>query len=129
MFFRRQVASTVLIVLAASASGCALIDRLSGVGEARRLQATGLQGAARIVEVWDTGITVNEDPVIGLAVEVSRADGSVYTATIPKSLVSRIDIPHFQPGIVVPVRIDPADESIVALDVYRYGGRKAGPSS
>lgn len=119
MSWRRQRAA-VLIVLAAMAGGCAMVDRMSGVAEARRLQETGLPATAIIVEVWDTGITVNDDPVIGLEIEVSRADGSVYAVTIPKSLVSRIDIPRFQPGSTVSVRIDPADSSIVALDVYRY---------
>jgi hypothetical protein len=117
---RKQMASAALIALAAIASGCAMVDRMSGVAEARRLQETGVPATATIVEVWDTGITVNNDPVIGLKVEVSNADGSVYTATIPKSLVSRIDIPQFQPGSIVAVRVDPGDVSIVALDVYRY---------
>ena len=101
-------------------AGCAVADRMSGVSEAKRLQATGMPANARILEIWDTGITVNDDPVIGLEVEVVRGDGSVYTATIPKSLVSRVDIPQFQPGQTVGVRIDPQDPAIVALDVYRY---------
>jgi hypothetical protein len=58
--------------------------------------------------------------VIGLEVEVSREDGSVYTATIPKSLISRLDVPQFQPGLPVSVRIDPQDPAKVAIDVYKY---------
>ena len=109
-----------LAALATTLSGCAMIDRMSGVEETRRLQEVGIAATARIVEVWDTGMTVNDDPVIGLRVEVSRADGSVYAATIAKSLVSRIHIPQFQPGSIVPVRIDPQDAANVALDFYRY---------
>ena len=100
--------------------GCSMIDRMSGVSEARRLQETGEPATARVVEIWDTGMTVNDDPVIGLRVEVSRADGSVYAATIAKSLVSRVHVPQFQPGATVPVRVDPEDAANVALDVYRY---------
>jgi hypothetical protein len=108
------------MLLAATLAGCALADRMSGVSDAKRLQQSGTPASARIVEIWDTGITVNDDPVIGLKVEVSREDGSIYTATIPKSLVSRVHIPQFQPGQTVSVRIDPQDPAVVALDVYHY---------
>ena len=101
-------------------AGCAVADRMSGVSEAKRLQEAGTPATARILKIWDTGITVNDDPVIGLEVEVSREDGSVYTATIPKSLISRLDIPQFQPGMSISVRIDPQDPTKVALDVYQY---------
>jgi hypothetical protein len=115
----RSIFSLMLLV-AMTSFGCTMIDRMSGVSEARRLQESGEPATARIVEVWDTGMTVNDDPVIGLRLEVNRADGSVYTATIAKSLVSRIHIPQFQPGSTVPVRIDPQDSANVALDVYQY---------
>ena len=113
---KRLHVAAVLVLL----TGCAMVDRMSGVSETKRLQENGEAASARILEIWDTGITVNDDPVIGLKVEVTRGDGSDYTATIPKSLVSRVDIPRFQPGATVPVRIDPQDPASVALDVYRY---------
>ncbi|HEX6900546.1 MAG TPA: hypothetical protein VF789_12555 [Thermoanaerobaculia bacterium] len=113
-----------LAILAVTSFGCSAItnkiDQMTGVSEARRLQETGEPATARILEIWDTGMTVNDDPVIGLRVEVSRADGSVYTTTIAKSLVSRVHIPQFQPGETVAVRIDPQNSANVALDVYQY---------
>ena len=109
-----------MAVLAALLSNCALIDRLSGVSEARRLQESGQPGSAKILEIWDTGITVNNDPVIGMRVEIERPEGTSYRAIIPKSLISRLDIPRFQPGSVVAVRIDPQDPSRMALDMYQY---------
>lgn len=108
------------LLLAVLLAGCAIADRMSGVSDAKRLQEAGTPATARILRIWDTGITVNDDPVIGLEVEVARGGGSVYNATIPKSLVSRVDIPQFQPGQTVNVRIDPQDPAIVALDIYRY---------
>ena len=117
---RRQVLAAVLAVLVSAASGCALIDRMSGVADAKRLQQSGLPATAKILELWDTGITVNDDPVISLRVEVTRPDGSVYTVVIPKSLVSRLDVPRFQPGSIVSVRIDPQNDQLVALDEYKY---------
>jgi hypothetical protein len=109
-----------ILLLTVLLAGCAIADRMSGVSEAKRLQETGTPATAHILKIWDTGITVNDDPVIGLEVEIAREDGSLYTATIPKSLVSRLDIPQFQPGLPVSVRIDPQDPAKVAIDVYKY---------
>jgi energy-converting hydrogenase Eha subunit H len=100
--------------------GCALIDRMSGVAETKQLQESGVAGSATILAVWDTGITVNDDPVIAMRVEVARPDGSVYSAVIPKTLISRLDVPRFQPGSTVPVRIDPQDPLHMAVDAYHY---------
>ena len=58
--------------------------------------------------------------MIAMRVEVSRPDGSVYDAVIPKTLISRLDVPRFQPGSTVPVRIDPQDPLHMAVDVYHY---------
>jgi hypothetical protein len=112
--------AAVLAILGVLLSGCAVIDRMSGVAETKRLQKSGVAARARILEIWDTGITVNQDPVIGIRAEVTREDGTTYTVTIPKSLISRLDVPRFQPGAVVDVRIDPQDSSKVALDAYKY---------
>jgi hypothetical protein len=114
---KRCLAVFLLLVLA---TGCALIDRMSGVADTKTLQKTGVAAEAVIVRIWDTGITVNDDPVIGMEVEVYAAKGKPWTATIPKSLISRLDIPHFQPGETVKVRYDAQDPSRVGLDEYKY---------
>jgi hypothetical protein len=101
-------------------TGCAMIDRMSGVSETKALQSAGVAAKAAVLRIWDTGITVNQDPVIGMEVEVRPADGPSWKATIPKSLISRLDVPRFQPGSVVDVRYDPHDTSRVALDMYHY---------
>jgi hypothetical protein len=101
-------------------AGCAMIDRMSGVADTKSLQETGLAAEALILRIWDTGITVNEDPVIGMEVEVRPAEGEPWRAAIEKSLISRLDIPRFQPGQLVHVRFDPQDRSRVGLDEYRY---------
>jgi Protein of unknown function (DUF3592) len=106
--------------LAAILSGCAMVDRLSGTDVARALQSSGVAAKALILQVWDTGITVNDDPVIGLRVKVEPPDGAAYFTTIPKSRISRLDIPRFQKGETVPVRFDPQNPQRVALDVYEY---------
>ena len=114
--------STVLVLVAAAvvSDGCAIVNKMSGVSEARAIQKVGEPAQATVLQVWDTGVTVNDDPVIGLRVRVERAGQSPYEAVIKKSLVSRVHIPQFQPGSRVPVKVDPKDPNRLALDVYKY---------
>jgi hypothetical protein len=110
-----------LFVLAVLVSnGCAIANSMSGVSEARAIQQVGEAASGTVVEVWDTGITVNDDPVIGLRLTVQRSGQPPYEAVIKKSRVSRVHVPQFQPGWQVPVRVDPRDPARVALDVYKY---------
>jgi len=100
-------------------AGCAVLDRMSGEGEAKRIRRVGQAADARVLEIWDTGITVNDDPVVGLEVEVRPSpptEGAPFRAVIPKSRISRLDVPRVQPGETVAVRYDPNDPSRVALD-------------
>ena len=110
----------ILLLLATLAltAGCVTgaIDRATGESQARALQQTGLPAPATILRIWDTGITLNNDPVIGMEVEVRPKEGDPFRATIPKSVISRIAIPQFQPGKEIAVRYDPQDRSLVALD-------------
>lgn len=99
-------------------TGCvsASFDGFTGESQARALRQTGIPAWATILRIWDTGITLNDDPVIGMEVEVRPEEGEPFRATIPKSLISRIAIPQFQPGKEVAVRYDPQDSTQIALD-------------
>jgi hypothetical protein len=119
----RRAAAVPLLWLASVAglvAGCGMIDRMTGVRDAKDLQGSGVAADAEVLSLWDTGITLNQDPVIGLKVQVRPKDGQPYEATIAKSLISRLDVPRFQPGSVIPVRFDPKDPSRVAVDLYHY---------
>jgi hypothetical protein len=116
----RHFDGLVAALLAVSLVACAVIDNWSGVSDAKELQQTGLPARATILEVWDTGMTVNNDPVIGLRVEVTPDGRPPYVATIKKALISRLDVPRFQPEGVIPVRVDPRDPQHVAIDFYAY---------
>jgi hypothetical protein len=115
VFAKRFLAAFLLLT-----TGCAMIDRMSGVADTKTLQESGVSAQGVIVRIWDTGITVNDDPVIGMEVEVYAAEGKPWLATIPKSLISRLDIPRFQPGEIVHIRFDPQDPSRAGLDEYKY---------
>jgi len=113
-------AALVVIAAAVASHGCAISNKMSGVSETHAIQKIGEPARATVIEVWDTGITVNNDPVIGLRLTVEERPGHPpYEAVIKKSLVSRVHVPQFQPGSHVPIRIDPKDPARVALDVYK----------
>lgn len=85
---------------------------------ASRLSKTGIPGKAVIKEVHDTNVTINNNPQVKLVLEVKNSLGQVYTTTC-RVLVSRINPGAYQPGMEVPVKIDPKDEKNVVID---FGG-------
>lgn len=100
-------------------SGCAAVDRWSGVSQAKQLQQGGESAEAMILKIWDTGMTVNDDPVVGFLLEVRPQGKPVYQAET-KLRISRLHVPAIQPGNVVAVRYDPAQPQRVSLDIYDY---------
>jgi len=83
---------------------------------ASRLQKTGLPGKAIITAVADTGVTINNNPQVKLTLDVKNSFGQRYTTTC-RTLVSRINPFVFQPGMEVPVKIDPKNEMNVIIDL------------
>ncbi len=58
---------------------------------ANRILKTGEQRNGKILEVWDTGVTINNDPQIGMLVEVSDKYGKTYQ-TKTKMVISRLQV-------------------------------------
>lgn len=90
-----------------------------------RLQKVGIPGKATILEVKDTGVTINNNPQVKLVVEIKNSFGQKYTATI-RTLVSRVNPNAYSAGMVVPVRIDPKNEKNVALDFTNGAAQNMG---
>ena len=82
------------------------------------IMKSGTSAQATIQNVWQTGAYVNNNPQVGMQLEVRPPNGVPYTAQV-KAIIPLVNIPQFQPGAVVPVKIHPTDPSKVALDVYR----------
>lgn len=90
---------------------------MKGLGPNREILKSGVRGQATIRQVWQTGTFVNYNPQIGMQLEVQPPNGTPYVAQV-NAVVPMVNIPQFQPGVVVPVKIHPADPSKVELDVY-----------
>jgi len=82
---------------------------------AARLKKTGIPGKARILEVRDTGVTINNNPQVKLVLEVKNSFGQTYQTTC-RVLVSRLNPTAYSPGMEVPVKIDPKNGSRVIID-------------
>ncbi len=81
----------------------------------RRLLTAGIPGKAKILEVHETNIAVNNNPQLKLVIELKNSSGQAYTTTC-KTIVSGITPINFQPGKEVNVKIDPENEKNVIID-------------
>ena len=99
---------------------------------ASRLQKNGLPGKATILEVKDTGVTINNNPQVKLMLEVKNSFGQKYNAQC-RVMVSRLNPGMFMPGMEVAVKIDPKNEQNVVIDYSggvqaSFGGLSSQPN-
>ena len=94
-------------------------------GGSKKILETGLPAQATVVEVRDTGVTINKNPQIKLILQVTPQTGMPYKAEI-KLLISRLETYKYQPGMTLPVKYDPNNMSKVAIDFS--GNSPAGTS-
>ena len=98
-------------------SSCSMVDNYTGEGDNKPVRETGFQASAEVLEIWDTGVRLNDNPVVGFRLLVTLDDGTSYEA-VTKNVVSVVHIPQVQPGAVLPVKVDPENRERVALDIY-----------
>ena len=107
----------VLIPLLLCGCMTTLVDHMTGEDAAKAIRAAGSPARARVLRIWDTGMSLNNDPIVGFRLEV-HAEGVAPFQAETKAVIGRLDIPQIQPGADVPVRYDPNDHKRVALDLY-----------
>jgi hypothetical protein len=90
------------------------VRRFMGRVTGADLKATGQDAQATILKIWDTGTTVNMNPVVGFVLEV-RAPAQAPYQVETTSLIPRLMIAQYQPGAIVPIKVDPANPSRVAI--------------
>lgn len=86
-----------------------------------KLLTNGEPAEATVVAAEETGMRLNDMPMIRLVVDVRRSSGTsyrsdpqVYRAEV-KTLVPHLKLPQVQPGSVLMARLDPSDLSKVAV--------------
>jgi hypothetical protein len=81
------------------------------------LKATGEPAVATVVQMWDTGTTVNQHPVVGFLLNVQPSTSAPYQVQT-QSMIPRLSIGQVQPGAQVRVKIDPANRQRVVIDLF-----------
>ena len=74
----------------------------------------GEPARAKILKIWDTGVTVNDNPQVGMLLAVYPENRDPYQAET-KKVISRLLIPQIQIGASVEVRYDRQNPLAVAL--------------
>lgn len=78
------------------------------------IMKNGVAAEATILETWDTGVTVNNSPQIGMLVEVRRPGRPPYQ-TKTKQVVSRLQVQYYQPGMVLGIKVHPTKPNKIAI--------------
>jgi hypothetical protein len=91
----------------------------------KRLAQRGISTTAKVMEIKDTGVTVNNSPQIKLTLEVYPPNGEPYLVQT-KQLISRLQTSMYQVGSVLSVLIDPDDKNLISLDYGGKGSQSAG---
>ncbi|MEP7357111.1 MAG: hypothetical protein ABI847_07715 [Anaerolineales bacterium] len=111
------VGSCLFTVVIFGVVGFVIYRVMKGMGPNRDILKNGIPAQAIIRQVWQTGTFVNMNPQVGLQLEVHPPTGTPYMAQV-NIVVPMVNIPQFQPGVTMPVKISPTDPSKVELDVY-----------
>jgi Short C-terminal domain len=77
--------------------------------KAQALFETGSRGVGEVIDVKDTGMTINDNPRVVLRFRIEPLDGSAPFEAEKKTTVSRVEIPRV--GDRFPAWYDPADAS------------------
>lgn len=105
-----------------------VIRKLTGGGADKALLANGLTAQASILKMWDTGVTINDNPRIGLLLEVHPTSGAPFQVQV-KKVISRLQTSQYQPGQTLEVKYDPADHTKVAITAILAGANTPGAAA
>jgi len=95
-----------------------LLNRMTPGFGTERILKTGQKAIAKIIHIGEMGdsvITINNQPILNLELEVSDSIRQPYKVSID-SIIPRVAIPQFQPGAVIAVRIDNKNPKKVVID-------------
>jgi hypothetical protein len=81
----------------------------------RQVVSSGLPATAQILAITDTGTTINQNPVVHFLLQVQPSDRPAFQAET-EMLVSRLQVPRFQPGSSVAVMYHPETLAVAILD-------------
>jgi hypothetical protein len=81
----------------------------------KQLLITGRQADGKIIEMWDTGVTMNNQPQIGMKIQVTPQTGPPFVSEVIM-IISRLQTAYYQVGVNCIVRYDPSNTKTVAIE-------------
>ena len=75
----------------------------------------GLPARAKVIKIWDTGVTLNDDPQVGISLEVYPPEHHPPYRLETKWIVPRERAGLLRPGVEVPVRLNSESPAEVVL--------------
>lgn len=88
---------------------------LAAAATNRSILSSGRPAPATILAITDTGTTINQNPVVRFLLEVQPNDRSAFQAETER-LVSRLQLPRFQPGASIEVKYQPESLAVAIVD-------------
>lgn len=77
----------------------------------------GVPAEATVLKMWDTGTTINDDPLVGFLLEVRPLGLPAYQVET-KTLVSRLAVANVRQGMRATVKYDPQNLKRVAVEKF-----------
>lgn len=105
----------VIVVPVLLIVGVLVMRLVRGSVQNREVLAHGVSAPATIVRVWETGTRLNNQPQVGLVLQVQPADKPAFQAEA-KMFISYLLAAQLQPGKLVNVRYDPQNPGKVAVE-------------
>ena len=110
--------TVVTLVFTVGITWLAIVLVRKAMGPNKGVLQNGIPAKAKIVGVQQTGVMLNHQPQIAFELEVQPPGMTPYRAQA-KAVIPMVNIPQFQPGAQVPIKIHPADPTQVVLDIYQ----------
>jgi hypothetical protein len=96
-------------------------------GKRQALLHQGMPAQARIVQMGQTGTTINDNPMVRFVFEVHPQPVPGYRQAMPpfttqaEILVPMIALARVSPGAMVPVRFNPQNQGEITIDFAQMG--------
>lgn len=87
----------------------------------------GVTAQARVMRVWDTGVSINDNPQVGLLLHITPSMSAAFDVEA-KTIVSRLNAALVQPGITAEIKYDPRNPrrlQIITLNIEEIGSGTA----
>jgi hypothetical protein len=97
-----------------------------GGKDRKRILSEGRSAEGEIIAIGENSgggiMTINDQPVVNLRLRIHDGNKPPYEVSFD-TVISRLAVPQFQPGVRIPVKIDPLDPNKVIIDSQREPDR------